>query len=464
MHTLVPLFLASLAPSAHAGGYFYSDAGIVATGRGGAWIAGADTQFAQYYNPAGLIRIEAPTVNVGWSGVQQNVRFTRMKEDGTFYPEVRNQASPFDVPELGFATPVGDRLALALGFYSPFAPSSLYDEEGPQRYTIKDTTIYQFSIGPSAAFRVHDMLTVGLGFQWQYLQLGEKVDVTLAGLDDPSGDIAVEVKAADTFTPGINGGLLFEPIDEVSVGLAVQAPTKFTARGGGALDFEGNGLAPLLDATRYEDDDVGLDIAIPWVVRFGVAVRPTPKLEIEGAAVWQDWSALGDIVVKDIDIEVQSDLIPEDQRKVDDSIALPAGLHDTISLRLGGEYDLHERLSVRAGGFWENGALDPNEVSVALVDTPKVQIGAGATVWAIPGRLRFDAAFAWLFFRSLEIRESTVTQIDAGVLDTTVPLVVGNGDLSSHGWVIGLAGSFAFPKKAHPADPIEGIDGTEGRP
>ncbi|MEQ1507301.1 MAG: outer membrane protein transport protein [Myxococcota bacterium] len=441
-----------LVGTAFAGGYFYSDSGIVATGRGGAWVAGADTQFAQYYNPAGLIRLDAPTINVGWSGVQQNVAFSRQKEDGTFYPEVRNQAAPFDVPELGFATPVGDSFAVALGFYSPFAPSSLYDEEGPQRYTIKDTAIYQFSIGPSVAWRPHPMLTVGLGLQWQYLQIAETVDVTVNGRDDPGGDVAVEARASDTFTPGANVGLLFEPLagtagNPLTVGLSVQSPTSFHAAGSGSLDFTGNGLEAVLDQSVYTDDAIRLNIDLPWVVRAGVAVRPVPTLELEADVVWQDWSSLEDIVIEDIDIEVDSELIPEDQRKVDDRIALPAGLHDTVSIRLGGELDLDPRVAVRAGGFWENAALTPQEVSVALVDTPKVQVGGGATVWAIPRRLRFDAAFAWLFFQSLAIRDSTVTQIDAGVVEGTIPLVVGNGDLSSHGWIVGLSGSVAFPKR-----------------
>lgn len=439
-----------LVATAHAGGYFYSDSGIIATGRGGAWVAGADTQFAQYYNPAGLIRVKSPTVNVGWSGVQQNVRFTRLAADETtFLPEVRNEARPFDVPEIGFATPVGDRFALAVGFYSPFAPSSLYDEEGPQRYSIKDTTIYQFSVGPSVAWQVHDMLTLGLGLQWQYLQIGETIDITISGEDDPAGDVAVEARAKDLFTPNFNAGLLFEPHDQVSIGLAVQAPTSFAAHGTGSLDFEGNGVSVLLDETYYEDDDVRLNIDLPWVVRAGVAVRPVPKLEIEAAVVWQDWSALEDIVIEDIDVTIESSspVLPEDQRQVDDRIALPAGLSDTVSLRLGVEGDVHERVALRAGGFWENSALTPEEVSVALVDTSKIQIGTGASVWAIKDRLRFDAAFAWLFFKGLEIRNSTVTQIDAGVFPTTTPLVVGNGDLKSHGWIVGIAGSMSFPKK-----------------
>jgi long-chain fatty acid transport protein len=441
-----------LASAAHAGGYYYSDSGIVATGRGGAFVAGADNQFAQYYNPAGLIRIDAPTVNVGWSGVQQNVGFRRQKPDGGFYDEVRNEASPFDVPELGAAAPIGDRVVAAFGFYSPFAPSSLYDADGPQRYTIIDTGIYQFSIGPSAAVRVNDLLVLGVGLQWQYLDLSESVTITTNDQDDPSGDVGVQAHAVDPFTPNWNAGLLFEPKSWVTVGLAVQPPTHFHAHGPGSLDFSSNVLGNLMDPKKYTDDDITLNIDLPWVVRAGVAVRPVPKLEVEGAVVWQDWSSLADITIEDVDVTVQSDPnspipIPPDQAKVADSFSLPAGLRDTVSLRLGVEGAVTDRVELRAGGFWENGSLPPDELSVALVDPAKVQLGAGGSVWVVPKRIKVDAAFAWLFFPSLEIRDSTVTQIDAGLNPNPTPLVVGNGDLRSHGWVLGVAGSVAFSKK-----------------
>ncbi len=443
--------LAWLAMSASAGGYFYSDSGIVATGRGGAFVAGATGQFAQHYNPAGLIRVDRPTVNVGWSGVQQEVTFRRLAEDGTFYQPVENEAAPFSVPELGFATPLGDRVGLAVGFYSPFAPSSEYDPEGPQRYSIKDTLIYQFSVGPSAAFRVHDLLVLGLGLQWQYLQVGETVDITVTGRDEPEGDVAVEARVVDPFTPNLNAGLLFEPIEELAVGLSIQPPTSFRARGTGTLDFTGNTFAEIgvLTEALYQDDDIGLNIGLPWVLRSGVLVRPHPKVEVEVAAVWQDWSSLEDILIEDIDVTLESEsdlLLPPEDRQVDDTISLPAGLRDTISLRLGAEARVHELLAVRAGGFWENAALSEEEVSVALVDTSKVQLGAGASGFFDDEHFRLDASFAWLFFDALQIRNSTVKQIDAGVLDTTVPRVVGNGDLKSHGWIVGVAGSVAFGK------------------
>ena len=447
-----------LASSALAGGYFFSDAGIVATGRGGAWIAGANNQFAQYHNPAGLIRVRRPTVNVGWSGVQQNVRFSRLRdepEDGQdpFYPTVENQAPPFDIPQIGFVSPLpgrlGDRVVVAVGFISPFAPSSLYPEEGPQRYTIKDTGIYQFGVGPSVAVKLHPMLTLGGGVQWSYLQLSETIDITVNGFDDPTGDIAVEAAVVDPFTLTGNVGLLFDPHEMITVGLSFTPGSSYEARGEGTLDFTDNAFEILLDQSIYTDDDVALAISLPDIVRGGVALRPVPTLEIEAAVVWQGWSSLEDIEITDIDVEVATDsiLIPEDQRTVDERIVLPAGLRDTLSLRLGAEWRVDDLLALRVGGFRESGALADDEVSVALVDTTKWQLGGGASAWTKGENFRLDLAAAALFFPELRIRDSTVGQIDAGVLDDIEPAIVGNGDLSSNGWVVGVQGSFAFGPK-----------------
>ena len=455
-----------------AGGYFYSDAGIVATGRGGAFVAGADTQFAQYYNPAGLIRIKDPTINLGLSGVQQKVDFTRCQPtddpmaaacsgDPAFFEPVSNQASPFVIPQIGFAMPFGKRIGFGFGFYSPFAPSSEYDPEGPQRYGVKETSIYQFSVGPSVAVKVHDTFTLGLGLQWKYLSITQSLDIVAPGLgtldfqgqfDNPE-DIGVSATVEDLFTPGFNAGLLFEPVKPLSIGLAVQPPTRFRARGEGTLDFTGTALEPLLAETIYTDDDVALEIQLPLVLRAGVAVRPISRLEIEAAVVYQRWSSLTDLLVDDIDIAVEPTdtggaLIPEEERQVDNSIALPTGFRDTVSLRLGAEARVHQALEVRAGGFWETGSLADEDISVSLMDPNKVQLGTGASVYLLDERLRIDGAAAILLFPDLEVRNSTVTQVDSGVRspldEDAAPIVVGNGNLSSRGWVLGIQAQWAF--------------------
>ena len=124
------IFVTLMLPSlAQAGGFYFPDAGIVASGRGGAFVASADNQFAQYYNPAGLIHVKRPTINIGASAVAQKVSFTAINEDGETYDPVENLASPYTIPQLGFATPRGDHFAFALGFYSPFAPGTEYEAQ-----------------------------------------------------------------------------------------------------------------------------------------------------------------------------------------------------------------------------------------------------------------------------------------------------------------------------------------------
>ncbi len=445
-----------LSGTALAGGYFYSDSGVVALGRGGAWIAGANTQFAQRYNPAGLVRVDAPTVNIGLTEVQQEIAFTRAPTADLTFDRVENQATPFEVPEFGLVTPVGKGWAIAVGFTSPFAPSSLYPSGGAQRYSIIDTGIYQFSVGPSVAYRPPsaEWFAVGMTLQWNYLQVNEALAITINGSDDPAADIDAAARVTDFFSPGVNIGMLIEPVPALSIGLDVVTPTSFRANGTGTLDFTGITFSDGLTQTVYTDDAVALNISLPVELKAGIAVRPVPEVEIEAAAVWQGWSSLSDILIEEVDVtlkvkdeEIWQLVIPEDQRAVDDHFVLPAGLRDTISLRLGGEWQATTGFAVRAGGFWESGAFPTSLLSVSLVDSNKNQLGGGASGWMLARRLRLDGGFAWILFPTVNVSDSTVTQVDAGVVTGMEPLVVGNGIYESHGWIAGASASWTFRKK-----------------
>ena len=359
------IFLAlSTSGTAYAGGYLYSDSGIVATGRGGAWVAGADTQFAQRFNPAGLIRVEAPTINVGWSGIQQNISFERVNPEGGFYKPAVNQAAPFSVPQIGFATPIGEKFGFAFGFHSPFAPSSDYDEEGSQRYSVKDTSIIQFSLGPSLAWQPVKQFTIGLGVHYQLLQVSQSLDITYSGVDDPGGDIAIALAIMDATNVSFNVGMLIEPIDEVSVGLSFEPPHTYKAKGKAEVDFEGNAIEGLLNQTKYTDNDVLATIQLPMILRGGIAVRPVPKLEIETSVVWQQWSKVDDIPIEQVEFSLDvvegsllEVLIPPEEQTINQDFDIPQHFVNTMSYRLGGEYEIMDELDWRLGGFYETGAL-----------------------------------------------------------------------------------------------------------
>lgn len=447
----------SLPTTALAGGYFFSDSGIVALGRGGAFVAGADTQFAQQYNPAALVRIDAPTINIGWTGVKQNVDFDRLKPgagDEEFYDTATNNAAPYSVPQLGYVMPIGKKFAFAFGIFTPYAPAANYDPQGEQRYGVIKVGLAEVSAGPSFAWRPIPQFAIGAGLFYKVMFVEEQLAITFANIDDPAGDIAVRANVSDWFAINANVGILVEPIEPLSIGLSVQPPTSYNARGSLALDFGGSALESAVDPVVYEDDDIGINLTLPTIVRAGIAYRPIPNLEIEAAFAFENWSILNEITVSDIDVTVAGSgielLAPSDEeRSVPNELGLPAGLRDTYSYRFGVEYRPISELEVRMGGFYETGAFPQETLNLSLIDTNKVQIGGGASGYLFDERLRIDASFAWIFMDKLEIRDSVVTQVSAGLdaYASAEPKVIGNGNISASGWLVGTQLSWAFRGK-----------------
>lgn len=435
------MLLLALAMVAHGSGFYFGDSGIVGGSRGGAFVAGADTPFAQYYNPAGLVRIKRPTLALGGTVVRQNVTFERLTEDGELLDAEVNNPKLFAIPQINFATPLGDDLAFAFGFYSPFTPDYNYDTTGNQRYSSIRARLWQGWVGPSLAWRPVSWLSVGGGLSYNFFAITQGITVTTSGTDDPASDVAVDVSVQDLDNIHGNVGLIIEPHEAVSIGISLIPPGRFSARGSGSLDFSSHAMweAGLIDQAVWTDDDVSLRMRLPAVFRAGVAVRPTERAEVELAWVYEGWSKIGEIKVTDVDVVVTGDFV---EQPVEESFALPSEFGDGWSIRLGGEYEVSDHLDVRLGGFYETSSLLPANVSVALMDTPKVQVSSGLTAKLLDDSLYLDGLFSWVFFSSLEARESEVVQINA--FDEANVQVVGNGDYHSRGLTLGLGARYMF--------------------
>lgn len=445
------LLLALLFSPAQAGGYYFGDSGIVAAGRSGAWVAGADTPFAQYYNPAGLIHVDAPTFTLGLSGVQQTVRFDRVDDAGNSLPTAQNRAPQFGVPQLGFAAPINDKLGFAFGFTSPFAPSSEYDPDGAQRYSVIDTTIWQFFVGGSIAWRPKPWLTLGASVGNQSLRVDNQLAISVSGprsdgSDDPEADVGVQLQTWDAWQPWWNVGVLIDPHEKVTIGASFTPPANFTARGSGELDFTDNFLEGQLDEAVWRDDDIALGVAMPLFLRTGVAYRPHPRTEIELAVVWEPWSTLSDLEASDIDVTVTGRF---GDQQLPESISLPSDFRNSVAVKLGGEWRVDPSLEVRAGAMWERGAQRPETMSVALVDPAKVQGSFGGTVWAVKGRVRFDVFASGIYMPTRTQDASQVEMIVVPVLaGDPQPSVVGNGTVRSLGYASGISASWVLTKHA----------------
>ena len=288
--------LLMMSTAADASAYYLLDTGTRGMSRAGAYVAGVRDLSAQYYNPAGLIRLKRPQAYVNFSLVNQAVDFTRIDYDDSGavvqeYDQVSNLDGPFPIPALGFSSRFGlPNTVFAVGMYPPFAPTLAFDPEGGQRYTLIDSLLIQINTGPSVAHRFTDWLTVGLGGSWVFVSAEQALSLSTCDATENEDcaenpqtyDVDVVLEMADPVKFSFNAGLLVEPTDWLAIGASMMGPVGVSGTGNIVADFGEehylveNGI--LTDST-YSDDEVTVLLDLPWIYRLGVAVYPNEKLE-----------------------------------------------------------------------------------------------------------------------------------------------------------------------------------------
>lgn len=448
--TAIALTLVSL--PAHASGYFSLDNGIRALGRGGAYAVGADDLSAQYYNPAALSHIDGPVAQLSLAAVHQLVTFDRLDSPDYAFDPVKNSALPFIVPNIGVASKLGtEDLTLAVGLYTPYAPTYKYPEDGGQRYSLIEAMMVATTVGPSASYRVGDILSLGAGVGWSVLAVDQSLKTSISDLptDNPAFDTMFEISVLDPFALAWNAGFIIEPEDgPFAIGASITGPTAFEARGSVTGDFTENelytgegALAKVIETPSASDDDATLALTLPMVIKAGVVVRPSDTVELEVDFVYQMWSVLQEFVITDFEMTIETTGEP---MVVTDDVGLPANMNNAWSVRAGTEIDTSEKVALRLGTFYESSAVDDSYRSVFMPDAPKLGYGLGAS-WVAHDRWTLDFGLSQAFAFKSELTRSLAYQVrvesDGDVGSGTT---VGNGDFGFVTTIFGLSASWAL--------------------
>jgi long-chain fatty acid transport protein len=471
-----------------------SDVGTRGMSRAGAFIAGADDLSAQYYNPAALIRLRRPQLYVSYSQVSQPIEFTRKDYDASgaldnTWDMVSNEAKPMHIPNFGVSHHFGLKNTMfALGLFSPFAPRYDYPEEGGQRYTMKDAEFLQFYAGPSVAHRI-GWLTLGAGVYWTQVRADQTLDLAICStafdaaeqncneenLNQPDGetqiyDVGVELSMADRRRITWNIGLLAEPKEWISIGYSAQPRLDVSGTGTIKAEFEeGHWMTdpdtplPIIKGSKHSDDDVTVNLVMPWIHRFGVAFHDADRnWEVEGAMTYQRWQVTEEITVTNLNLvlPVTDEVAAFDVQDIviDDDIILPADYVDTFSYRLGGHYRVIDPLLLRAGVLYEGSAVPAATQGVNLMDGNKWAVGFGGSYSLFNNALDIDLGLLRTWYPEREINDSIVARqelpvgISQAVQDPTLledlelgpGQVVGNGTTSAKSLFLSTAITWRF--------------------
>lgn len=453
------IIILSGSASSWAGGLELGDTGAEAMGRAGAFAAKADNPAAINYNPAGFAKLTGHQIAISAHVIQHKYALERT---GLHLP-VDTQRPWFVAPtHLMFSTDFGIHkgFTLGLGLYVPASMSRDYPQSiGPastqpipssQRY---DTVLISgLVLFPSlvAAYRVASWLDIGASFQIWMLSTQSKtvaaVSSACSQAEDPSCDVAVEIKAEDWFSPTGSMGILLRPHAMVELGVMVRFPASAEATGRATLTF-GPGVSSLQDAMRYplvdpKNPKVTLKMNNPIMIKTGARViffqgdREVGDIELD--FVFENWAAA---TRREVQIHATSLNKPMEPTVIDWK------MKDTFALKLGGAYELPLQapvtLVLRGGMSYESATTDISNTNLAIFSASRFGVSLGFGLrWKW---LSVDVAYSHFFFPKRIVNNSTVRITDFG--GTGEGPVVGNGTYESSVNMLTFQLGFAFGVK-----------------
>ncbi|HWT31395.1 MAG TPA: outer membrane protein transport protein [Propylenella sp.] len=365
------------ASAAQAGGFAIREQSAYGQGSSFAGIAAGGSTSSMFWNPATLAGVSVFELETVASGVFINT------EVDVLGPEALTVPLPPPLPPLSIPTgaphdegDIGqdavipakyagyrltDAVVLGIGVNGGFGLVTNYTDDSPLRdFGVSGTSdVFSLNVNPALSIELADWLAVGLGAQIQHIDL-RLTNQTLPG----TGDTA-EISGDDVGF-GLTAGVLITPMPGTEIGLGYRS----------FIDHELDGETEI--AGEAEDSSLdGFDL--PDIVTFGIRQRITDRFRVMAGAEWSNWSRFEEAHLTFDDVEE----------------TLPFEWNDGWFFSLGGEFDVTDRVALRAGIGYELSPLDDENRSYRLPDNDRLWLSAGASFKATD-RLSFDLGYSFI--------------------------------------------------------------------
>ncbi len=372
---------ALLAGNVHAGSFALKERSAKAQGLSFAGAtAGSGGLQSMGFNPAAIGMVEEFELSGGLSFIQPIadgvVTATGERVDADRFAGLANgyMGYRFD-PEFLFG----------ISLYTPFGLVTGYEPTSAVAADAETSKLQTFVFAPTIAYQPDPSVTFALAANIIYANA--RLTSAALNLD------------GDAVSMGFTVGIMWEPIDGTTVGLAYDHGYDLTLPG--TAVFRPASGSPLAGQPLAQEASADL----PATISAGLIQDISPDFRLMGEFQYQLWSSFDSIDV---------------------SIATPAGLVDIADVQnyenaffiaVGGEYDVTNALTLRAGAAWDetptiNGITGRTP---RVPDEDRIWLSLGAT-YDVTEHMSIDLGYSYLF----ALEDPVVTLRNGPAAGTTV--------------------------------------------
>jgi long-chain fatty acid transport protein len=356
--------------AAHAGAFAVRTQSAYGQGASFAGIAAGGSLSSMFWNPANLSDVSRPEIEVVGTGIFPHADVKLDSQPGLGFPgaDEGNIAENAFVPAGYAAYRLNPRVVLGVGINTPYGLKTKYSGSSiiNQTGVAGKSEVFSVNVNPAVSVDVTDWLALAVGAQVQYFD----ARLTRQAL----GALGISTLDGNDVGFGFTAGLRVTPGPGTEIGLGYRS----------FIDHKLDGTLKTANAGTFHVKSN--DVNLPDVVTLGVRQRITDRFRVMAGAEWTNWSRFDTVEVKGAPT----------------TIDLPFEYNDGWFFSGGGEFDVTEHASVRAGLGYELSPIDNHNRSYRLPYNGGFLLSAGAS-YRLDEHFSFDIGYSFFAVEDMNI-------------------------------------------------------------
>ncbi len=358
-----------------------------ASGMGNAYAgaaAVAEDASTIFFNPAGLTRLSGKQAVIAAHAIRPSAEFSNAGSASPLrHPLAGGGSFPLGgdggdaggwafVPNAYFSMAFTDNLYFGIGANAPFGLKTDYDDNWMGRYQALKSEIRTININPTLAYKFSDMLSVGIGANWQ------RIDAELTNAANLVTQQGFSKLEGDDNAWGWNIGVLLSLTPDTRIGASYRSKIDYT--------LEGDVRVTNAAGATVVSNPISAGVTMPASYSISLVHRINPQWELLADYTHTRWD------------EIQSiDIINVNTGALQNSLSLL--FDNSFRASLGANYQYRDQLKLRFGVAFDESPVKGTATRTArLPDSDRTWLAIGANYQLTPqGSL--DVGYAHLFIK-----------------------------------------------------------------
>jgi long-chain fatty acid transport protein len=330
--------------------------------------AAAQDAGTAFWNPAAMSLLHGANVAITAHLIDTSFEFASSGSSYDAFGDGGNAGGDTWIPALYGTIEINPTLAIGLAVDAPFGLKTDWNIPWAGEFHAAKSEVETLNINPTAAFRINEYVSVGIGVSYQ------QIEATLTNAVTPLLPTSLGKLDGDDWAFGWNAGALFELDRATRIGVTYRSAIEYTI--GGDLTFDDPVLAP-------NNANIQADLELPDIAAVGFRHEFASGMRVLADYTWTGWDSIQSLTV----VEATSS----------QPVSVTAlNFENSWRAGLGLEYPFDTKWLLRAGVAFDSTPVKDEFRTPKLPDQDRTWLALGAR-FAPTAQWAIDVGYAHLW-------------------------------------------------------------------